>query len=199
MFKRKIFGLTAAASLVAPTLALAHTGHGATSGVLHGFAHPVGGLDHVLAMVLVGMLAFQIGGRALIALPASFVALMAAGGALGIAGIGIPFVEAGIALSIVVLGLAVAFRAKAPLFAAMALVGLFAVFHGQAHGVEMPADSSGLGYGAGFMLATSVLHIAGIGIGFALARIGAGNGGAVLRVAGGSAAALGAGILAGLI
>src|SRR5262245_33757257 len=135
MFKRKISVLGIAAAVVlTPSLALAHTGHGATSGFFHGFEHPVGGLDHVFAMVLVGMLAFQLGGRAVYAVPASFVALMAVGGALGMAGIEIPFVETGIALSIVILGLAVAFRAKAPVFAAMALVGLFATFHGHAHG-----------------------------------------------------------------
>jgi urease accessory protein len=200
MFKRKIFSLTiAAASLTAPSVALAHTGHGATTGIFHGFAHPVGGLDHVLAMVLVGMLAFQIGGRALIAVPASFVVLMAAGGALGMAGIAVPFVETGIALSIVVLGAAVAFRAKAPLFAATALVGLFAIFHGHAHGAEMPADSDGFAYGAGFVLATALLHATGLGFGFGLARFSAATGGTVLRVAGGAAAALGLAVLGGLL
>jgi urease accessory protein len=199
MFKHKIFALTLAASFAAPSLALAHTGHGDAAGFLHGFEHPVGGLDHVLAMVLVGMLAFQLGGRALLALPLSFVAVMAVGGALGIAGIEVPFVETGIALSIVVLGLAVAFRAKAPLFAAMALVGLFAVFHGHAHGAEMPADASGLAYGVGFMLATALLHAAGLGVGFALARASIAAGGAVLRLAGAASAVLGVAILTGIL
>lgn len=197
---RKITGFTASlAGLLLPSLAFAHTGHGATSGFTHGFAHPIGGLDHVLAMVLVGMLAFQFGGRALYALPASFVGLMAGGGALGIAGIDIPFVETGIALSIVVLGAAVALLLKGPLVAAMALVGLFAIFHGHAHGAEMPADSSSLAYGTGFMLATALLHAAGLGFGFALARIGAANGGAVLRVTGGAAAGLGVAVLTGVL
>jgi urease accessory protein len=200
MFKHKISGFcVAAAVFFIPSLAFAHTGHGAASGFFHGFEHPVGGLDHVLAMVLVGMLGFQLGGRALYALPASFVGLMAAGGALGMAGIGIPFVEAGIALSVLVLGLAVAFRASAPLLAAVAVTGVFAVFHGHAHGAEMPADASGLAYGMGFVLATAFLHAAGAGFGFLLARIGEKEGDAVLRLAGGAAAACGLAILAGLV
>lgn len=200
MFKRKIsvLGSAAAMSLI-PSLALAHTGHGATSGFFQGFEHPIGGLDHVLAMVLVGMLAVQLGGRAVYAVPASFVALMAAGGALGMAGIEILFVETGIAMSIVVLGMGVAFRAKASLLAAMALVSLFAVFHGHAHGAEMPVDASGLSYGMGFALATVLLHAAGAGFGFCLARIGARRGDAVLRAAGGAAAVCGLAILAGLV
>jgi urease accessory protein len=201
MFKRRISGfcgvvcLMGAALSFAPSPAFAHTGHGAASGLVHGFVHPVAGLDHLLAMVLVGMLAFQSGGRALYALPLSFVVLMAAGGALGMAGIDIPFVETGIALSIIVFGLALAFRAKAPVFAGVALTGLFAVFHGHAHGAEMPADASGFAYGAGFILATALLHAAGLGIGFALGRIGA----AVLRFAGAAAAACGFAIVVGLV
>ena len=200
MSRHHISDICIAAALIAiPSQALAHTGHGAVSGFFHGFEHPVGGLDHVLAMVLVGMLGFQLGGRALYALPASFVGVMAAGGALGMAGIGIPFVEAGIALSVLVLGLAVAFRANAPLFAAIAVTGLFAVFHGHAHGAEMPAHASSLAYGLGFVLATAFLHAAGAGFGFCLARIGAKKGDAVLRLAGGAAAACGLAILAGLV
>jgi urease accessory protein len=198
MFKRRISGFSIAAAMsFVPSLALAHTGHGAAPGFLHGFEHPVGGLDHVLAMVLVGMLAFQLGGRALCALPVSFVVLMGVGGALGVAGMGIPFVETGIALSVVVLGLAVACRARTSVFAAMAVVSLFAVFHGHAHGAEMPADISGFSYGAGFILATALLHTAGLGFGFTLARrdIGA----AALRIAGVSASALELAVLARIL
>jgi urease accessory protein len=198
MFRRKISGSAiAAAAFLVPSLAFAHVGHGDAPGFLNGFQHPVGGLDHVLAMVLVGILAFQLGQRAFYALPASFVALMAAGGALGIAGINVPFVEAGIAMSIVALGLAVAFRAKASVLAMMALVGLFAVFHGHAHGAEMPADISGFSYGAGFTLATALLHAAGLGFGSSLGRRD--TGAAALRLAGAFAGAFGLAALVGIL
>lgn len=199
MFKRKILGCIAAAVSFIPLQAFAHTGHGAASGLLHGFVHPVAGLDHLLAMVLVGMLGFQLGGRALFALPVSFVALMAAGGALGMAGVNILFVETGIALSIIVFGLAIAFRAKAPVLAAMALTGLFAVFHGHAHGAEMPADASGFAYGLGFVLATALLHAAGAGFGFGLAQLGGVKGNAALRFVGSTAAVWGLAVFAGLL
>lgn len=189
----------AAALFFLPSAALAHTGHGETSGFFHGFGHPVGGLDHILAMVLVGILAWQVGGRALYVIPASFVLLMAAGGALGMAGIDVPFVEIGIALSIVVFGLAVAFGVKAPTAALATLVGLFAIFHGHAHGAEMPEDSAGLAYGIGFMLATALLHAAGIGLGSLLAKIGKARGSALVRATGGAAAVLGLAVLTGVL
>ena len=128
---------------------------------MHGLSHPLGGLDHILAMVAVGMFAANLGRRAVWAVPLTFMSLMTLGGALGIAGIAVPFVEFGIALSIVVLGLAVAAKWNWPLAAAMALVGVFAVFHGHAHGAEMPVDAAGAEYAAGFILATGVLHIVG--------------------------------------
>ena len=104
--------------------ALAHPGHGDATGFAHGFMHPLGGLDHVLAMVAVGLFAAHLGGRALWLVPATFVAVMALGGALGMAGVGLPFVETGIAVSVVVLGLAVALRLSIPTLAAMALAGV---------------------------------------------------------------------------
>lgn len=189
----------AAAILLLPTGAFAHTGIGHSAGFVHGFEHPVGGLDHVLAMVLVGVLAWQLGGRALYTVPASFALLMAAGGVLGVAGVEVPFVETGIALSIVVFGVAVAFSIKAPVAAMAALVGVFAIFHGYAHGAEMPADASGLGYGAGFMLATALLHASGLGLGFAPGTFAARGGGLAVRTAGGVAALAGLGILAGVL
>ncbi len=164
----RLNSLRAAAAVVAtllPTAAWAHVGHGSTVGFVHGFVHPVTGIDHVLAMVAVGLFAANLGGRALWAVPLSFVSVMAVGGALGVAGIAIPFVEAGIAISVIVLGLAVALRWQWPVAAAMALVGVFAIFHGHAHGAEMPVDASGLEYGLGFMLATALLHVVGIGLG----------------------------------
>jgi urease accessory protein len=185
----------AAAIILVPTVAWAHPGHDATAGFVQGFVHPVTGLDHLLAMIAVGLFAAQLGGRALWAVPLSFVAVMALGGALGMAGIGMPFVEAGIATSVIVLGLAVALRRKWPVAAAMALVGAFAVFHGQAHGTEMPADASGLVYGLGFMLATALLHAFGIG----MARISQAMAPGAIRFGGAAMAVAGAGILTGAI
>ncbi|MEP9354186.1 HupE/UreJ family protein [Xanthobacter sp. KR7-65] len=192
-------GAVAAALTLLPQVAFAHTGVGDAHGFSHGFAHPLGGLDHLLAMVTVGVFAGQLGGRATWAVPVTFVALMAAGGALGVAGVALPFVELGIALSVVVLGLCVASGVKAPLAAAMAVVGFFAVFHGHAHGTEMPADASGLAYGLGFVSATTLLHLAGIGLGLAIARMGAARGERFVRGAGAAVAVAGAGLLAGLV
>jgi urease accessory protein len=189
---------TGIAAALIPSAASAHTGAGETLGFFHGFGHPIGGMDHVLAMVLVGLLAWQLGGRALWMVPATFVLLMAAGGGLGMAGANVPMVETGIALSIVVLGLAVALRVKAPVLAIAPLVGLFAIFHGHAHGAEMPENAGGLAYGLGFMVATAMLHAAGIGVGFGLARLSGPNEAALAgRIAGGAAAAAGLVLFAG--
>jgi urease accessory protein len=190
-------GLAALLAL-APTAVLAHTGHGPAGGFAAGLAHPVGGLDHVLAMLAVGLLAWQLGGRALWLVPASFVAAMGLGGMLGAAGLALPFVETGIGLSIVVLGAAVALGLRAPVAAAMGIAGLFAVFHGHAHGAEMPVDASGLGYGLGFMAATAALHVAGIAGGSLIGRAADRYGAALPRAAGAAIAAAGLGILAGL-
>ncbi|MEP9375776.1 HupE/UreJ family protein [Aquabacter sp. CN5-332] len=192
-------GLLAGLLALAPSLAFAHTGVGDAHGFAHGFGHPITGLDHVLAMVTVGIFAWQLGGRAVWAVPATFVALMAAGGALGMSGVELPFVEIGIALSVVVLGAVVALGVKAPLAAAMAVVGLFAIFHGHAHGAEMPEDASGLAYGAGFMLATTVLHLAGLGLGMLIGRFGETHGQAWVRGAGVAVAAAGVMLLAGAV
>ena len=186
-------------AILAPTAALAHTGHGDTSGFTHGFLHPASGLDHVLAMVAVGLFAAHLGGRAMWMVPAAFVTMMAAGGGLGMAGVGLPYVETGIALSVVVLGAAVAFGLSVPTAAAMTLVGFFAIFHGHAHGAEMPETASGLGYGAGFILATALLHAAGIGLGLGIGRLHGAVGRRVQQAAGGAAALAGVGMLAGWI
>ncbi|GGE30270.1 urease accessory protein UreJ [Agaricicola taiwanensis] len=150
--------------------ALAHTGVGGAHGFIHGFEHPIGGLDHILAMVTVGLLASMLGGRALWLVPLSFVGMMIVGGALGMAGVEVPFVELGIVGSVIVLGATVALGRPWPLALAMGLVGIFAIFHGHAHGVEMPLDAGALGYGLGFALATALLHAAGIGLGYFLGR-----------------------------
>lgn len=191
--------VAAAAIALMPGLALAHTGVGDTSGFSHGFVHPLTGIDHLLAMMMVGVFAWQLGGRALWLVPLTFVLVMAIGGALGVAGVGIPFVETGIALSVIVLGAAVAFRLTVPVAVAVALVGLFAVFHGHAHGEEMPENAAGLAYGLGFMLATAALHAAGIGIGFLIGRIADERGPAVVRITGGLVAVAGFALLGGLI
>ncbi len=140
----------AVATIALPTIASAHPGHDGTPGFIHGFLHPLGGLDHILAMVAVGLFAARLGGRALWLVPASFVVTMAAAGVAGMAGFALPYVEAGIALSLLVLGAAIALETTMPVAAAMGLVALFAVFHGHAHGAEMPETMSGLTYGAGF-------------------------------------------------
>jgi urease accessory protein len=182
-----------------PSLAFAHPGIGEAVGFDHGFAHPLSGLDHILAMATVGMFAYQLGGRALWLVPSAFVAVMAVGGALGMAGVTLPFVELGIALSVVVLGAVVAFGVKTPVAVAMGLVGLFAIFHGHAHGTEMPAAAAGLAYGAGFVAATALLHLAGIGLGLLIGRIGERHSPAVVRTAGGLVSVAGLALLAGLI
>jgi urease accessory protein len=197
--KRFLFPALLSALVLSPGVALAHTGVGATHGFAHGFLHPLGGLDHQLAMVLVGVFAWQLGGRARWLVPLTFVAVMAVGGALGIAGIPVPFVEVGIALSVVVLGAVVAFGVKAPLAAAMAVVGLFAVFHGHAHGAEMPADASGASYAAGFMLATALLHAAGLLLGWAVGFAGRVWGDRVFRLVGGFASLAGIALLVGVL
>ncbi|MFC5070018.1 HupE/UreJ family protein [Flaviflagellibacter deserti] len=186
-------------TLLIPSLAFAHTGVGDTTGFFHGFEHPVSGLDHVLAMVLVGVFAWQLGGRALWLVPATFVAIMAGGGALGLAGIDVPFVETGIALSVIILGAAVALNVRAPVAIAMGLVGLFAIFHGHAHGSEMPEDAGGFAYGGGFMLATALLHVLGIAIGFSIVKAEERHGLIAVRSAGGLAAVAGIGLLTGLL
>src|SRR6266481_1506857 len=181
-------GLTTAALTLIPTAAFAHPGIGDAHGFVAGFAHPIGGLDHILAMVTVGIFAWQLGGRALWLVPATFVLAMA-GGALGMAGVPVPFVELGIAASVIVLGAVVAFARRAPVAVAVGLVGVFAIFHGHAHGTEMPLDATSGAYAAGFMLATALLHAAGIALGFAIGRIAHGRaayqlGGSLVALAG---------------
>ena len=141
--------------------AYAHPGHG-EAGLIHGFLHPVTGIDHLLAMVLVGMIAAQMRGRALYILPAAFMSMMVIGAAIGISGTSLPYFEVGITLSLIVFGLALAANVKAGTAIASALVGGFALFHGSAHGAEMPLSSDAVGYAAGFVAATALLHLLGI-------------------------------------
>ena len=194
---RLLLGATALVLFATP--AFAHIGVGATHGFAAGAIHPMTGLDHILAMVTVGLLAGQMGGRALWLVPVSFVLMMAVGGALGMAGIDVPFVEMGIAFSVIVLGAAVALRVQAPVAIATGLVGLFAIFHGHAHGGEMPENAAGLVYGLGFMLATAGLHGLGIGLGVLAGRVAEARGALAVRVAGAVIAVAGVGILSGAL
>jgi urease accessory protein len=164
-------GLLTAALTLIPTAAFAHTGAGEVHGFVWGLAHPLGGLDHILAMVTVGIFAWQLGGRALWLVPATFVLVMAAGAALGMARLPLPFVEFGIAASVIVLGGIVAFARGAPIAVAVGVVDLFAIFHGHVHGTEMALNAAGGAYAAGFLLATALLHLAGIALGCAIGRI----------------------------
>jgi len=154
---------------VSAQFAGAHPHHVHTAGTEHGLAagffHPLLGFDHLLAMFAVGLLAAQLGGRALWALPAAFLGLMIVGGALGMAGVGLPAMEIGIALSVVVLGVALLVGRKYPLVAAALIIGCFGLMHGHAHGVELPALTSPLLYSCGFLAATATLHLAGLGLG----------------------------------
>lgn len=161
-----------ALSFLATTVpAFAHVGTGAHDGFTHGFAHPFNGLDHLLAMIGVGLFAAQLGGRALWLVPSAFVAMMVAGGVLGFSGIGLPFVELGIVTSVIAVGLLLTFNVQLPIAIAMALIGVFAVFHGYAHGAELPPGNDAMTYVAGFVLATALLHALGVGIGLAFHKL----------------------------
>jgi urease accessory protein len=162
--------------------AFAHVQSGQATGFLAGLLHPVSGLDHVLAMVAVGLWGAQLGAPAIWLLPVTFPLVMALGGFLGLLGVPLPGVEVGIAASAILLGAAVMTERRLPLYAAAALVGLFAVFHGHAHGTELPPGQSGLLYSLGFVVATGCLHAIGIAIG-ATHRWPAGR--IALRIAGG--------------
>jgi urease accessory protein len=153
------------ALLLATLPALAHVQEGQAAGFLTGLAHPVSGLDHVLAMVAVGLWGAQLGVPAIWLLPVTFPLVMAFGGFLGLVGIPLPGVETGVALSALALGLAVATSWRPPLAISALMVAAFAVFHGHAHGTELPAGQSGLTYSIGFVMATGLLHLAGISIG----------------------------------
>jgi urease accessory protein len=188
-----------AATLFFATAAQAHSGGATAGGLAYGFLHPLGGLDHILAMLGVGLLGYVLGGRALWLVPASFVVMMAAGGGLALAGVSIPFVELGIALSVVVIGGALAFGSSIPVAAAMVLAGGFAVFHGHAHGSEMPLAASGLTYGLGFIVATALLHGAGLGLGFGLNRCASAAGTKLARAGGALLGLSGLGLLTGVL
>ena len=159
-----------AITLLMPNIASAHTGVGDTTSFWHGLAHPIGGLDHILAMVAVGMWAAQIGGKALWMVPTTFVVAMAGSSLLGHFGLPLPSVEQGILASDFILGLLLLFAARLPLALSVGIVGSLAIFHGYAHGAEMPETASGLAYGCGFIISTAALHLTGMGMGLAIDR-----------------------------
>jgi len=169
--------------------ASAHLQQGEAAGLLTGLLHPLSGLDHVLAMVAVGLWGAQLGMPAIWVLPMAFPLVMALGGMLGFLGVPLPGVEVGIAASAIVLGAAVAFELRPPLVIAALVVGCFAIFHGHAHGTELPPGQSALLYSLGFVIATGCLHALGIGIGTVHGRPG---GRPVLRAAGAAVSAGGA-------
>ena len=159
-----LFACLAGVSLICSSSAFAHPGHPAHD-FTTGLAHPFTGIDHILAMLAIGLWAGQCGGRAIWAIPAAFVGAMLAGGMLGFAsGISHPLVEGGIAASVLVLGLLVATARKLPLIVGVLLSVVFALCHGFAHGAELAAGSSALTYSAGFLLATATLHAVGLSI-----------------------------------
>lgn len=163
--------LVLVAALLVSASAAAHPGHGLAVGFSHGFLHPLSGFDHILAMVAVGLLAVQLGGRALWALPAAFVSVMVLGALDAHLWVTLPLVEPGIIGSVIVLGGLLALNARLPLAASVTIVGLFALLHGYAHGSEMPVSASGLDFGLGFVLATVLLHASGIATGLAAHRL----------------------------
>ena len=191
MYRKALAFLAAAAlAVAAPTIAFAHPSIGQAHDLVHGFVHPLTGLDHVIAMLAVGVFAAQLGGRALWLVPATFIAVMAAAGIAGMIGVAVPYVETGIAVSVIVLGAVIAFAVRVPVAIAMAIVGLFAIFHGHVHGTETPESASGILFGLGFVAATAILHAIGIGFGVLIGRAPGGR--QIAQLAGGAAVVVGA-------
>lgn len=179
--KRRL--LLAAASFAASTVpAFAHLDPAEHGSLMAGFTHPLSGLDHILVMIAVGLWAAQIGGRALWVVPSAFVGTMAFGFALAMAGVHLPFVEPAILASVVALGLLVAMAVRMETVVCAAVVGVFALFHGYAHGGELGAAGA-LPFSAGFVIATALLHAAGIGFGIGIGRLSSGR--IISRILGG--------------
>ena len=188
--------LIAAAAALLPGMAMAHTGVGVIGGFQSGFTHPIFGFDHVVAMVAVGLWGAFLGQSAIWLLPVVFPVVMAFGGLAGVLGVPLPGVEMGIALSAVALGAMVALALRPPLWVAAVLVGAFAIFHGHAHGTELPEAANPLAYGVGFVIATGLLHLSGIALGL-LSRWPAGL--QAVRIGGGAIACVGLYFLAGTL
>ncbi len=190
---RKIVLATAGILSFLPSISYAHEGSG--GGFMAGLTHPVLGFDHLLAMLSVGILSAQMGGQAIWRVPLTFVLVMLGGGVLGINGIPLFSVELGIALSVLALGVAIALDKKLSPVLAMVFVGFFAIFHGHAHGTEMPSLSKPLFYACGFVLGTAGIHVAGVLVGIIAERIKVGV--QLLRYAGAAIAGIGFHIIIG--
>ncbi|WP_046864183.1 HupE/UreJ family protein [Microvirga massiliensis] len=182
--------------LALPLPTFAHTGEGTVGGLIGGLTHPITGFDHVVAMVAVGLWGAFLGEPAIWLLPVVFPLVMVAGGVLGILGVPLPGVEVGIACSAIVLGLMVALAVRPPLWVAAALVGIFAVFHGYAHGAELPEAADPVAFSIGFVIATGLLHLSGIAIGLLTKWHWGKN---FVRAAGGAIALAGVGFLSGVV
>jgi urease accessory protein len=187
--------LAALLLLAAAMPAYAHVGAGVTSSFTAGFGHPLSGLDHLTVMIAVGLWAAMKGGRAVWAWPLAFVGVMLAGGALGMLQVPMPFVEPAILASVVTLGLLVALAIDLPVSAGVVIIGLFALFHGHAHGTEVPENAGGLEYMAGFAVATALLHAVGIAAALGLGLRFRG----LARAAGAACAAVGVGLAFGML
>ncbi|RWP41091.1 MAG: HupE/UreJ family protein [Mesorhizobium sp.] len=185
--------LSAILLLAAAVPAYAHVGAGTTSSFTAGFMHPLFGLDHITVMIAVGLWAAMKGGKAVLAWPLSFVGVMMLGGALGMLHVPLPFVEPAILASVVALGLLVVLAVDLPVSAGVAIIGLFALFHGHAHGTEVPGNAGGLEYMAGFAVATALLHATGIAAGLGLGSKFRGG------AAGAAGAAVGIGVAFGVL
>jgi urease accessory protein len=192
--RRWIATLAAITALTTP--AFAHTTPGQAQGFVTGFLHPLSGLDHILAMVAVGIWGAQLKRPAIWILPVAFPLVMSFGGLLGIRGVPLPGVEIGVAASAVVLGIVIALELRPPLWVAALIVSAFAIFHGHAHGTELPKAAAPLTYALGFVLATGLLHVSGITIGL-VDLFPSGN--KMLRTTGGLIATTGLLLLASLV
>ena len=164
--------LSSTVFLLASGAALAHPSHEHAASFMAGFYHPVDGFDHLLAMLAIGLWASSLGGRALWAIPSAFVITMLAGGGLAVAGLSVPFVEQGILLSVIILGALVLFAKRLSTAVCVVIAASFALFHGVAHGMEMPLNADGLHYALGFAVATAGLHVVGLGFGQWMAKMG---------------------------
>lgn len=194
IMKPKNPSLLALLVMVLGVSAQAHTGYSVEGGFPTGFSHPLFGWDHLAAMLAVGIWGGILGGRALWMLPVVFPLTMLAGAFFGMSGIELPAVETGIASSALILGLLVAFLVRIPLWASTALVGVFAIFHGYAHGAELPAGTDAFAYIIGFLVATVLLHVSGISIGLLMKWP---QGKLAVRFVGGAVAVLGGAFLVG--
>jgi urease accessory protein len=188
MRNRILLSAVVLATLALPSAAMAHVGVGLTESFFAGFGHPYSGLDHIAVMVAVGLWAALKGGRALWAWPCAFIGVMLIGAALGMAHVPVPFVEPGILASVVAIGLLVALAVDLPVWLGAAIIGVFAIFHGHAHGSEVAENIGGAEYMIGFALATTSLHAIGLGVALVLSRA---RMRAVVRLAGAACVVLG--------